>query len=180
MVVLLFDANSLSLSDAQLVRDQALRWSDSEPLWLTSIVTTGPKLTVISDFVESVELGRVLRSAAFLNAIVAPGAMPQAIRFGGNRAAQDPGAATPPVDPQLIDQRFRGITMVCETVAPIPQLKAIIYFSNSLTAAGAAAALTPGNQAMRAATNACNRANVTINPIDIRGLLAAVASPTAN
>jgi hypothetical protein len=151
-MVLLFEANSLSLVEARAAIAAAAEWSEGRPDGaLTSIAVNGATLNVLSDFsADRAQAGAVLRSEAFLNSIVA-----------GDTASQ--------VAP-LGEQRLRGIASLCSTLAPIEQRKAIIYFSSGLRASDST------NQAsLREMTNTCNRANVTINPIDARGLMAAVA-----
>jgi VWFA-related protein len=171
-VVLLFDTNSLSLSEAQTVIASALDWIDGTAD-LTSIVTTGAKLNVLSDFTaDRAALSTVLRSEAFLQAVVDAGAGQQAVRFGGNNSVENPDAARAD-DSQRAEQRVRGIATLCETVGTIQARKAIVYFSKGLrTSAGDSYTV-----ALRAATNACNRANVTINPIDARGLIQGFRAP---
>lgn len=172
MIVLLFDANSMSLAEAQRAIAGATEWNDSRPDGaLTSVVLNGAQLNVLSDFSsDRSQLGTLLRSEAFLNSLVAADAFPQAVRFGARASAQDSAQAAPQVDPALTDARLRGILSVCATVAPIPQRKAIVYFSSGLRGGS-------NQELLRAGTNACNRANVTINPIDARGLTNAFSAP---
>jgi VWFA-related protein len=161
MIVLLFDANSMSLTEAQRAVAAAAEWTDARADGeLTSVVLVGSELNVLSDFTaDRAQLRTVLRSEALLNGLVAVDTGPQAIRFGASADTQ--GAAQ--TASALADARLRGFRMLCETIAPIPQRKAIIFFSSELGR---------GNQELlRAATNACNRANVTVNPIDARGLM---------
>ena len=79
---------------------------------------------VISDFTaDGVELGNVLRSEAFLAAIVRTGPGQRAIRFGADAtsraAAQD--ATVQPDDPEVREARLRGVATVCQTIATIRQ-----------------------------------------------------------
>ena len=175
--VLLFDASSLSLNDAQVFVNSALRWvetrADGE---LTAIVTTGAKVNVISDFTaDGVELGNVLRSEAFLAAIVRTGPGQRAIRFGADAtsraAAQD--ATVQPDDPEVAEARLRGVATVCQTTAPIRQRKAILYLSAGLLTSGTS------RSSLSVATDACNRAGVSVLPIDVRGLVAVTPGATS-
>ena len=170
MIVLLFDANGMSLAEARSIVATATEWSDARPAGaLTSVVLVGERLEVLSDFsADRAEVGALLRSDAFLNRLVATDAAPQAIRFGGSASSQD--SAQTASQTELADARYRGIATLCQTVAPIPQRKAIIYFSNGLRG-------NSNQDVLRAMTNACNRANVTVNPIDARGLMNAISAP---
>jgi hypothetical protein len=165
MIVLLFDTNSMSLTEAQSAIAAATEWTDARPDGaLTSVVLIGSQLNVLSDFTaDRAQVGTVLRSEAFLNSLVVTDTTPQAIRFGASAGAGGTRTA-PQVDPQLADARLRGIRTLCETIEPIPQRKAIIYFSANLRRG-------ENVEVLRAMTTTCNRANVTVNPIDPRGLL---------
>jgi VWFA-related protein len=67
------------------------------------------------------------------------------------------------------DIRLRALKAVAETLAPIDQKKAILYFSAGLQRSG------EDNQVeLRAAINAAVRAHVSIYPVDTRGLQAIV------
>ena len=173
MIVLLFDANGMSLTEARSIVATATEWSDARPAGsLTAVVLIGARLEVLSDFsADRAEVGALLRSDAFLNRLVTADPGPQAIRFGASASSQDANQTVPPVNAELLaDARLRGIKSLCETVAPLPQRKAIIYFRGSLRSGD-------NQELLRAATNTCNRANVTVNPIDPRGLMNAVTAP---
>ena len=67
------------------------------------------------------------------------------------------------------DVRLRALRTLAETLAPIEQKKAIVYFSAGMQRSG------QDNQVeLRAAINASVRAHVAIYPIDTRGLQAVV------
>jgi hypothetical protein len=67
------------------------------------------------------------------------------------------------------DVRLRALKTLAETLAPIEQKKAIVYFSAGMQRSG------QDNQIeLRAAINSAVRANVSIYPIDTRGLQAVV------
>jgi hypothetical protein len=172
MIVLLFDANSMSLTEAQSTIAWVTAWTDERPNGeLASVVLIGSQLDVLRDFTaDRAELGTLLRSEAFFNSLVAVNGAPQAIRFGASAATQDAARAAQPVDPQRADARLRGIRTLCTTIAPIPERKAIVFFSSGLRGG-------ENVELLRAMTTACNRANVTINPIDARGLMNAIGRP---
>ena len=67
------------------------------------------------------------------------------------------------------DVRLRALKTLAETLAPIEQKKSILYFSAGMQRSG------QDNQVeLRAAINAAVRANVSIYPVDTRGLQAVV------
>ena len=174
MMVLMVDGNSMSSSEAQRLITSSLEWIDTAAD-MTAVVTGGAKVNVWSDFTADRDaLRTVLRSEAFLQAILAPDAGPQAIRFGGNNPVQSPDA-TQAADAQGTDQRIRSIGTVCEAMSTIPTRKAIVYFSNGLRRSDDQSSIT----SLRAMTTLCNRSNVTVNPIDARGLLMATIPAAA-
>ena len=67
------------------------------------------------------------------------------------------------------DVRLRALKALAETLAPIEQKKAILYFSAGMQRSG------EDNQVeLRSAINAAVRAHVAIYPVDTRGLQAVV------
>ena len=67
------------------------------------------------------------------------------------------------------DIRLRALKAVADTLAPIDQKKAVLYFSAGLQRSG------EDNQVeLRTAINAAVRAHVSIYPVDARGLQAIV------
>ena len=173
MIVLLFDANSMSLTEAQAAIAGATRWTDA---WtdgaLMSIVLLGEQVNVLTDFTaDRAQLGAVLRSETLLNSLVAATGAPQAIRFGASAVTPDAARTAPPtIDPQRAEARLQGIATLCTTMAANPERKAIVFFNSGLRGG-------ENVESLRAMTNACNRANVTVNPIDARGLMNAIARP---
>src|SRR5713101_1699790 len=65
------------------------------------------------------------------------------------------------------DRKLLALQSIMATLGKITQKKAIIYFSNGISQSG-----TDNQSALRAATAAAVKANVSIYPVDIRGLQA--------
>jgi VWFA-related protein len=65
------------------------------------------------------------------------------------------------------DRKLLALQSIMQTLGKIPQKKALVYFSNGITQSG-----TDNQSALRAATAAAVKANVSIYPVDIRGLQA--------
>jgi hypothetical protein len=72
------------------------------------------------------------------------------------------------------DVRLRALRTLAEAMQPIQQKKAIIYFSSGMQRSG-----TDNQVELRAAVNAALRANVSIYPVDARGLQAIVPGGSA-
>jgi VWFA-related protein len=86
--------------------------------------------------------------------------------IGGN---WDPGGAFGEDDDTLslftTDRQLAALQTAVTDLAPLPEVKTLVYFGSGLRLNGA------DNQAqLRATVNAAVRSNVTINPIDTRGL----------
>jgi VWFA-related protein len=65
------------------------------------------------------------------------------------------------------DRKLLALQAVMQTLGKIPQRKSLVYFSNGISQQG-----TDNQSALRAATAAAVKANVSIYPVDIRGLQA--------
>jgi VWFA-related protein len=63
------------------------------------------------------------------------------------------------------DRKLLALESVMQGMAKIPQKKSLIYFSNGITQSG-----VDNQTALREATAAAVRANVSIYPVDVRGL----------
>ena len=65
------------------------------------------------------------------------------------------------------DRQLSALQTAMSMLRPLPERKSLVYFSSGLRLNG-----TDNNAQLRATTNAAVRANVTINPVDARGLVA--------
>jgi len=65
------------------------------------------------------------------------------------------------------DRKLLALESVMQAMGKIPQKKSLVYFSNGITQSG-----VDNQSALRAATAAAVRANVSIYPVDVRGLSA--------
>lgn len=146
--VLLFDTSSMQAFDVLRAKRLAVQWIDATVGKddVVSILTVSTSLKLQQNFTTNVD--RLRQTVEHLT-------------------GADP--AQPPGDRDLQerdyfnnDLRFRGLRALCSGLQSIQQKKAIVLFT--------ALRPRPGgdNQIeVRAATDACNRANATINPIDV-------------
>lgn len=147
--VLLFDTSSMQAADVLRAKLVAVRWIDSSMGKddLVSVLTVSASLKLLQNFTPNVD--RVRETVSRLNA-----ANPDATPADGHDVQER--------DYFNNDLRFRGIRTLCSGLQSIGQKKAIVLFTALRARPGA------DNQIeVRAATNACTRANTTINPVDV-------------
>jgi VWFA-related protein len=182
--VLLFDTSSMQPEDVQKAVDAAVKWTTDKmsPADLVAIASIGSTLQVITDF--TTDKDKVLNALHAFGA--ADGTESEATDVDASTMASDEAAnvatsadTTVDASAQELDSfnndiRLRGLRTICENLQPIQQKKALLYFSSGMQRSG------QDNQIeLRAATNACVRANVTLNPVDARGLQAVVPGGSA-
>jgi VWFA-related protein len=173
MMLLLFDISSMQPEDLQRAVDGGADWAE-EAMGnsdLVAVVTVGQRLNVLTDFTSNRE--EIMAALSALGASEGD----ETILTEVTTADTDEAALTADdttTEPSAIEEfdndvRLRAMKSLCETIAPIPQKKAIVYFSSGMRGN------TDNQIELRSMTNTCNRGNVTVNPIDARGLMAAVA-----
>lgn len=182
LMVLLFDLSSMQPEDVQSAIDSAVTWTmkSMSPADLVAVATIGTALDVLTDFTSSTE--RVRTALASLSAASGMGTT----AVDSSTAATDEAAASQTADSTTTDAstqeldtfnndvRLRAITALAQALTPIQQKKAILYFSSGMARNGA------DNQVeLRKAVNAAVRANVSIYPVDARGLQAVVPGGSA-
>ena len=90
---------------------------------------------------------------------------------GSSEGAAETGGSYTPDDTDYntftADRKLLALQSIMQTLGKISQKKSIIYFSNGITQSG-----VDNQSALRAATAAAVKANVSIYPLDVRGLQA--------
>ncbi|HXD72364.1 MAG TPA: VWA domain-containing protein [Vicinamibacterales bacterium] len=182
LLTLLFDTSSMQPEDVQKAADEAIKWVDEKMTSadLVAVATIGSSLQVLSDFTSDKEqVHSVLQSfsASDGTAFAAVDASTQSSDETAAAATDDTAAtdvSTQELDTFNNDVRLRALKTLAEALAPIQQKKAILYFSSGMQRNG-----TDNQVELRAAVNAAVRANVTIYPVDSRGLQAVVPGGSA-
>ena len=171
LIVLLFDVSSMQPEDVQRAVDSATDYVDKQmsPADLVSVVTIGTTITVLSDFTSGKEdIHAALATLGYTEGTATP--PPAAATAETDESAATSDTATTDetgFDTFNNDVRLRALKTIAETLSPIEQKKAILYFSAGMQRSG------DDNQVeLRAAINASVRGNVAIYAIDSRGLQA--------
>ncbi len=179
LLVLLFDISSMQPEDVQRAVDSANSYVEGQmgTADLVAVVTIGSTLTVLSDFSNDREAVRTaLNALAYSDGTATP---PQAASTvatdEADTAATDATADDSGFDAFNNDVRLRALKTLADTLGPVEQKKAILYFSAGMQRSG------DDNQIeLRSAINAAVRGNVAIYPVDARGLQAVVPGGDAS
>ena len=171
LMVLLFDVSSMEPEDVQRAVDSAVEYVDKQmsAADLVSVVTIGTNIDVLTDFTSVKEdVHTALSNLAYSEGTAT--APPSVATAETDEAAAATDTATTDetgFEAFNNDVRLRALKTIAETLGPIEQKKAIVYFSAGMQRNG------DDNQVeLRAAINASVRGNVAIYPIDSRGLQA--------
>jgi VWFA-related protein len=137
------------------------------PADLVAVATIDTTLEVLTDFTSDHEaVKRALANFTPVNGVAFDTPAAEA------DAADDTGSATgagAEYDVFNNDARLRAIKTLADALAPVEQKKAILYFSSGMERSGS------DNQVeLRTAISAAVRANVSLYPVDTRGLQAVV------
>jgi VWFA-related protein len=172
LIVLLFDVSSMQPEDVQRAVDGATRYVNEKmaPADLVSVASISSMLNVLTDFTS--DRATVAAALATLTSKEGTATPPPDASTVATDEAESADATTTNDDATAMDMfnndvRLRALKAVAETLAPIDQKKAVLYFSAGLQRSG------EDNQVeLRAAINAAVRSHVSIYPVDARGLQA--------
>ncbi len=174
MLVLFFDLTSMETDDIIRAHDAAEKFLAKQltPADLVSVVVFSSQLSVLANFTNN---RAVLEKAV---AQIMPGAASQladnqyaAAQNGEYDVQQDTQAAYTPDQTEFnvfnTDQKLIAIESLTNVLAGIPGRKALVEFTGGITQTG-----EENRAELTAATDAANRADVSIYSIDARGMFA--------
>lgn len=174
LLVLFFDLTSMQTDDIQRAHDAALKFvkQQMKPADLVALVTFSVRLSVLVNFTN--ERPALEKAIARL----VPGALSTlsdplaaAAQNGEADVQEYTGAAFTADETEFnvfnTDQKLAAVEGLANVLAAIPGRKAVIEFTGGITQTG-----EENRTALRAATDAANRADVSIYSIDARGLFA--------
>jgi VWFA-related protein len=176
LMVLFFDLTSMQPDDILRAHDAAMKFVQKQMTSadLVSVVTFATRLTVWADFTNN---RAILEKAV---ARLTPDVVSQlsdplyaAAQNGEYDVQQYTGGAFTPDETEFnafnTDQKLEAVQGLVNVLAAIPGRKAVIQFSGGITQTG-----EENRTELRAATDAANRADVSIYSIDARGLFAEI------
>jgi VWFA-related protein len=167
-LILFFDNASMAPPDQIQARGAASKFMDANasPEHLMAVVDFGGTLRIVQNFTANADLLRAAISGV-KNSYVASNVTPDATGAGSisspgfssmSSAEADFGART----------MLLAVRSLAKNLRSVPGRKMLVLFSTGF-------ALTPENQSELTATiDACNKSNVAIYSLDVRGLVAAV------
>lgn len=174
MIVLFFDLTSMETDDLIRAHDSALKFVRKQMTRadLVAIVTFSSRLSVLANFTND--------HAALEKAIakIVPGVsvglaepLDAAAQNGETAVQEDTGAAYTPDETEFnvfnTDQKLAAVEGLANVLATIPGRKSMVEFTGGITQTG-----EENRAELRAATDAANRADVSVYSIDARGLFA--------
>ena len=174
MMVLFFDLTSMQTDDIQRAHDAAEKFVKQQmsPADLVAIVTFSVRLSVVVNFTNdraALEKGIARLVPGALSSLGDP--LYGAAQNGEADVQEYTGAAYTADETEFnvfnTDQKLAAVEGLANVLAAIPGRKAVIEFTGGVTQTG-----EENRTALRAATDAANRADVSIYSIDARGLFA--------
>ena len=174
MIVLFFDMTSMETEDIIRAHDAAQKFLKKQmtPADLVAVVIFSTRLSVLANFTnDHATLDKAI-------AQLVPGAASQianplyaAAQNGEYDVQQDTGAAYTPDETEFnvfnTDQKLAAVEGLANVLAGIPGRKALVAFTGGITQTG-----EENRAGLRSATDAANRADVSIYSIDARGMFA--------
>jgi VWFA-related protein len=169
LLVFFFDMSSMGIPEQLRAQDAALQFLDKQITKddVVAILLYSSQLLVKTDFTGD----RELLVSIVKNLPIGEMSELAGLADDGDENNEDTGAAFVADETEFnifnTDQKLAAIEKAARMLAALPEKKSLIYFAGGLSKTGV------DNQAQLDATiNAAHRANVTVNPIDTRGLMA--------
>jgi VWFA-related protein len=170
LMVMMFDFSNMGIPEQIRARDAALSFIKTKmgAQDLISIMTNTSKVNVLQDFTADKDLLTTTINK-FQIGVSADTAVDGGT--GDSTTGDDDGSAFQADETEFnifnTDNKLLAIETAAKMLAPLPEKKALLYFSNGISKTG-----VENQSQLRSTTNAAVRSNVQIYPIDSRGLAA--------
>ena len=169
LMLLFFDFSAMEEDEIDRAVDAGKKYvqSNMQPADMVALMSLATNLTLDLDFTD--DKNRILSKLSSYNSSEAQG-FENGTTGSAEGTAETSGAYTPDdtdYNTFSADRKLLALQSVMQAMGRIPQKKSLVYFSNGISQSG-----VDNQSALRAATAAAVRANVSIYPVDVRGLSA--------
>ena len=169
LMLLFFDFSAMEPEDIDRAVDAGKKYVQGkmEPADMVALMSLATNLHLDLDFTDDKE--KILATLSSYNNSEGQG-FENGSTGSSEGAAETSGSYTPDdtdYNTFSADRKLLALESVMQAMGKIPQKKSLIYFSNGITQSG-----VDNQSALREATAAAVRANVSIYPVDVRGLSA--------
>ena len=178
LLVFFFDFSSMQPAEQIRAQQAALKFLSTQmtPSDLVAIMTLGAGVQVVQDFTDDRDrLTQVIKSFHVGEA----SELSIEADTGDPTSTEYTGAAFIADDTEFnifnTDRKLIGLETAVKMLAPLPEKKALIYFSSGIPKTG-----TENHSQLQSTINAAVRANVSLYPMDARGLVALVPGGDAS
>ena len=180
-MVMMFDNSTMNLSDQAKARDAALKFLDANTgaNRYIAIVDFGGTLRVAQNFTTNADrLKKVVREIKFSAVTPTP----------SSADIEASPVPTPTMGiPQLVDAEadfgvrtlLLALRNMAKSIAAVPGRKTLVLFSAGFPMDPTDPNTMERESELTAAINACNKANVAVYPIDVRGLITPMGAAPA-
>ncbi len=169
LIVLFFDTSAMEQDELDRSADSARKFIQKQmsPADLVSVVTFDTSLRVLQDFTN--DRDKLTKAVDQLQGIEGQGMANG--DTGTSEGTPDTGGTYVADDTEYntfnTDRRLYALSSLSQQLAQVEQKKSVLYFSGGMTKTG-----TENQAQLRAAINSAVRSNVSIYPVDSRGLQA--------
>jgi VWFA-related protein len=169
LMLLFFDFSAMEPDEIDRTVDAGKKYlqTNMHPADMVALMSLATNLKLDLDFSD--DKGKILSVLSGYNSSEGQGFDNGST--GGSEGHAETGGAYTPDDTDYntfsADRKLLALQSVMQAMGKIPQKKSLVYFSNGISQSG-----VDNQSAMRAATAAAVKANVSIYPVDVRGLSA--------
>jgi len=175
LLVLYFDFQGMPVEDQIRAQEGALKFLTTQMTASdrVAIMSCAGQLKVLHDFTDDREaLIKIVKGLVV-------GEASEMANTSADESAEDTGAAFTADDSEFnifnTDRKLTALGNALKMLASLPEKKALVYFSSGVTRSG-----IDNDAQLRATINAAVRSNVSIYPVDARGLVAMAPAGNAS